>query len=417
MKKVTFVLMVLLMLMPMVVSAGGQSDSGSSEDKVVEIEFFQRKREVVDLFDQIIAQFEAANPGIIVEQVHVADHDQVLASRLVANKVPDVLTHWPNKADYKESAKNGFFLDITESDISSNCVPAIVDQIRLSNGKNYAVPVSVNTQGVFYNKDMFAAKGYEPPETWAELITLCEAIKADGEVAFVWPDGTDFPFEHQFRSFLNLNSPDAEKMMDDIQAGKKKAEDYPFLRELAAMFFTLREYGQADNMGTSYEQAAAEFANGKAYMFAQGIWVIPTIQKANPDVNFSSYALPSITGQPTRVEYGVDLALVVGNTGDEARMAASQKFVKFIASKDIGQVYADADGSPSAIQGVEFRNEISKPLVDMVQAGQAFRNIRHRWVAGGPERSRTATQQLIVDGDVDSWLDELNYVFGHPDYK
>ena len=414
MKKTLLVLLILSMLMPMVIFAGGQSDSG---DKVVKIEFFQRKREVVDLFDQLIADFEAKNPGITVEQIHVADHDQVLASRLAANKVPDVLTHWPNKADYKETAKAGFFMDLTDSDVTENCVPEIVNQIRLSNGKNYAVPISVNTQGVFYNKDLFAAKGYKVPESWDDLMTLVKAIKADGEVAFVWPDGTDFPFEHQFRSFLNLNSPNAEKMMDEIQAGKKKAQDYPELKTIAEMFFTLREYGQADMMGTSYEQAAADFANGKAYMFAQGIWVIPSVQKANPDINFSSFALPSITGQPTRVEYGVDLALVIGNTGDDAKMEASKKFVKFIASKETAQKYADSDGSPSAIKGVEFKNEISKPLVDMVQAGKAFRNIRHRWVAGGPERSRTATQQLIVDGDVDAWLEELNAIFGHPDYK
>ena len=414
MKKTLLVLLILSLIMPMAIFAGGKSETG---DKVVEIEFFQRKREVVDLFDTLIADFEAKNPGITVEQIHVADHDQVLASRLAANKVPDVLTHWPNKADYKETAKAGFFVDLTDLDVTENCVPEIVNQIRLSNGKNYAVPISVNTQGVFYNKDLFAAKGYEIPKSWDELMTLVKAIKADEEVAFVWPDGTDFPFEHQFRSFLNLNSPNAEKMMDEIQAGKKKAQDYPELKTIAEMFFTLREYGQDDMMGTSYEQAAADFANGKAYMFAQGIWVIPSVQKANPDINFSSFALPSITGQPTRVEYGVDLALVIGNTGDEAKMEASKVFVKFLASKETAQKYADSDGSPSAIKGVEFKNEISKPLVDMVQEGKAFRNIRHRWVAGGPERSRTATQQLIVDGDVDAWLEELNAIFGHPDYK
>jgi len=402
------------MLLPMAIFANGQKDSSGG---VVKIEFFQRKREVVDLFNKIISEFEAKNPGIKVEQVNVADHDQVLASRLAANKVPDVLTHWPNKADYVKSAQAGFFMDLTNSDLTSNCVPAIVKQISLKNGKNYAVPISVNTQGVFYNKDLFAAKGYKVPKTWDDLMTLVKAIKADGQVAFVWPDGTDFPFEHQFRYFLNLNTPDAEKMMDEIQSGQKKAQDYPVLKTIANMFFTLREYGQPDMMGTSYEQAAAYFANGKAYMFAQGIWVIPSIQKANPNINFSSFPLPSITGEPTRVEYGVDLALVVGNTGNKAKMEASKKFVKFIASKDIAQEYADSDGSPSAIKGVVFRNEISKPLVDMIQEGKAFRNIRHRWVAGGPERSRTATQQLIVDHDIDRWLDELNFVFGHPDYK
>jgi len=401
------------MLLPMAIFANGQKDSSGG---VVKIEFFQRKREVVDLFDQIIQKFESENPGIKVEQIHVSDHDQVLASRLAANDVPDVLTHWPNKSDYVQSAMDGFFVDLTGDPITKNVVPAIIDQITLKNGKNYGVPISVNTQGIFYNKDLFDKNGLTVPKTWDELMTLAKKIKSMGGTPFLWPDGTDWTLEQQLRMLLNLDA-DGEKLMDDIQSGKVKTQDVPVLQKIAQEFFTLRGLGQENSLGTTYEQACQEFATGNSFMFWQGIWAIPNIMKANPDMNVRMFALPSYTGMETRVEYGVDLCLVVGNTGDEKKMAAAKKFVAFVATPEIAQLYADSDGSPSAIKGVVFKNKISKPLVDMVQAGKAFRNVRYRWAVGGTERSRTATQQLLVDKNVDKWLEELNYVFGQPDYK
>ena len=412
MKKMVLILIAALILLPAALFAGGSQEEGD----IVEIEFFQRKREVVDLFDEIIAKFEAANPGIKVEQIHVSDHDQVLQSRLAANDVPDVLTHWPNKADYVQASTDGFYLDITGDSVADGALPGVIDSIKIDGGRNFAVPVSVNTQGIFYNKDLFAENNLSIPTTFDELIALCDKISAMGGQPFVFPDGTDWTLEQQLRMSLVLDM-DGYKLMDDIQAGRIKTQDAPGLKKIAEKYLKLRAYAQPDTLGTSYEQACFEFATGKSFMFWQGIWAIPAIQKANPGISFSMFALPSYTVMDTRVEYGVDLALVIGNTGDAEKMEAAKKFVAFIASQETGQYYADVDGSPSALKGVEFSNEISKPLVDMVQAGKAFRNVRFRWPAGGTERSRRATQQYLVDNDLGAWLEELNYVFGHPDYK
>ncbi|HAK45513.1 MAG TPA: hypothetical protein DCO79_06295, partial [Spirochaeta sp.] len=139
MKKLILVLIGLTVLFPLAAFAAGEQE----KEGIVEIEFFQRKREVVDLFDELIAKFEAENPGIKVEQIHVSDHDQVLQSRLAANDVPDVLTHWPNKADYVQAAMDGFYLDITGDSVADGALPGVIDSITLANGKNYAVPVSV----------------------------------------------------------------------------------------------------------------------------------------------------------------------------------------------------------------------------------------------------------------------------------
>lgn len=390
------------------------SGSPEGESASTDIELFQQKREVVELFDEIIARFEAENPGIRVEQNSVTDNaNNVLVSRMATGEVPAVLTHWPNNVNYITAAMEGFFVDLTDDPLADAVLPDIIESITLENGRNYAIPISINTQGVFYNTALFEQHGLEIPETWDDFIDLCEEIEGMGQVPMIFPDMTSWTIGQQVRMSLGLDM-DGHAFIDRVKAGDADARDSRELRAIAQKLIDLREYAQPDTLGTSYEQAIFEFAAGNAFMFWQGIWAIPSINQANPDLEYSMFALPSVTGRPTRVEYGVDLALVIG-VRDEADIAAAREFVDFVASPEIGQFYADRDGSPSALRGVEFTSEISAPVVEYVQSGRAFRNIRYKYAPGANPVVNTAAQQLIIDGDIDAFLDEMNIAFGRPE--
>lgn len=409
MKRVILCMVIFMVLVTPLVFSGGQSES---KEEVITLEFFQQKREVVDLFDTIIEQFEAENPGIKIEQVHIADAGQVLTSRLATNDVPDILTHWPNSVDYMQAAVEGYYLDLTEDSVADGALDDIISSITLDNGRNYAVPISINTQGVFYNVDLFEEYGLKIPETWEEFDSLLHSIQDMGMQPLVFGDKDGWTMGQQLRMLLALDM-DGYALIDAVKAGKADAADSQELKDIANKFIYLRQFGQDDPLGTSYEQAIFEFANGNSFMFWQGIWAIPSIDKANPNLNYSMFALPAKTGRETRVEYGVDLALVIGNK-DEKTVEAARKFVDFVASERIGQLYADTDGSPSALKGVKFNSVVSAPVVEYVQEGRAFRNIRHKYAAGGNGRSNTAIQQFIIDNDMDQFLSEMNAVFGKP---
>jgi len=388
------------------------SGSGDNESGVIKLEFFQQKREVVDLFNDIIIRFEAENPDIKIEQVHIADAGDVLTSRLASNDVPDVLTHWPNSGDYMAASMEGYFLDLTEDSVADGALSSIIESITLSNNKNYAVPISINTQGVFYNKELFAEHNLEIPETWDDFISLCDKIQKMGELPLIFPDKDAWTIGQQLRMLLALDM-DGYDLIDDVQDGKKDSQSSSDLKDVANKFVFLRQYGQEDSLGTSYEQAIFEFATGNSFMFWQGIWAIPSINKANAALDYSMFVLPAKSGREAQVEYGVDLAMVIGNKSPEV-IEAAKRFVAFVATPEIGQLYADVDGSPSALQGVKFNSDISGPVVALVQEGRAFRNIRHKYATGGNGRANTAIQQFIVDQDMNNFLTEMNFVFGKP---
>lgn len=53
------------------------------------------------------------------------------------------------------------------------------------NGSLYSIPGGMNVGGIFYNKDLFAEKGWSVPETWDEMTALFQAAQAEG----VYPTG------------------------------------------------------------------------------------------------------------------------------------------------------------------------------------------------------------------------------------
>lgn len=56
---------------------------------------------------------------------------------------------------------------------------AVYDSLTV-NGSLYSVPGGMNVGGIFYNKDLFAEKGWSVPETWDEMLDLFQKAQAEG---------------------------------------------------------------------------------------------------------------------------------------------------------------------------------------------------------------------------------------------
>jgi alpha-glucoside transport system substrate-binding protein len=59
-------------------------------------------------------------------------------------------------------------------------------------GEHYGIPTNVNLKSlIWYNIPVFEAEGYEPPETWEDLISLSEQMVQDGYTPWVVGTGSD----------------------------------------------------------------------------------------------------------------------------------------------------------------------------------------------------------------------------------
>lgn len=132
---------------------------------------------------EIVAKFEAANPGTDVEIISLpwGEAFQKFATMVSAGDLPDVV-EMPDTwlALY---ANNGLLADLEPYLADWPVTPDLTDRAlelgRAVDGKAYMLPYGLYLRALFYNKDLLAEAGVaEPPKTMSEFRSASEAVSA-----------------------------------------------------------------------------------------------------------------------------------------------------------------------------------------------------------------------------------------------
>lgn len=401
MKKVLSVLLALAMCL-------GLAGFAAAEEQVT-IEFYQMKDEGTDYYDELIAAFEAQYPNIHVEHTNVPDAETVMMTRMSSDQVPDVFTVFPLDAAPREQVRAGYVMELTGDPLLDN-VNADILAMTLVDGKNYTIPVSLNMLGVYYNLDLFEKIGATVPATIEELYALCERFKAEGVTPFTFAD-KDVWTVRQFCDRASVTMlEDPVGLFEQIAEGKTTTKDSAELRLMGETIVKLRTYGQDDNLGTGYEQSIADFANGKAAMFFSGTFAYPEIVKSNPELKFAMFRYPAFNAEndvTDRLGVNIDTSFSISAT--TAHPEAAKLFVAYCTSPEQAQRFSDYDGTPSAIKGVSFnKSEFEDMFTKYVQTGKTMSVPSNSWPASFGGIYGNICQELIDNGDVDAWLQNLN---------
>jgi sn-glycerol 3-phosphate transport system substrate-binding protein len=148
--------------------------------------------------DKIVANFEAANPGIHVEGEFVGDYNDIVAklqAAIPANRAPDAVIMEVTR--YGLFADRGVLIDLTpyfDADPLKGDLYDYAREVGVYNGKNYIVPFNSSTPVLYYNKDIFARAGFtqEPSlKTFDDILsvskTITEKLGADGITGIAAP--------------------------------------------------------------------------------------------------------------------------------------------------------------------------------------------------------------------------------------
>ena len=114
-------------------------------------------------------------------------YKQKLAVAMSAGQCPDMYIHWTG-GPMVEYAEAGYAQDITDLvnqyGLRDRYTEASLVQASID-GRIYALPVKNNSVATFYyDKAMWAEKGYEVPTTIDELENLCDKMVSDGITPF-----------------------------------------------------------------------------------------------------------------------------------------------------------------------------------------------------------------------------------------
>lgn len=380
---------------------GGCSETRS--DGKTEVEFVSYKREAVSIFEALMAEFNESNDHIYLNFTSPNDAVTIMKTRFVREDYPDVVAIGGD-ASYADFVDSNILADMTEYPGMAQVQQAYQDIMKsvtyVPMDGIYGVPYIANAAGMLYNKDMFAEKGWDIPETWDKFIALCEEIKAEGEV---------LPLYLGFLDTWTILSPWNSILVDlvpqdhirKVNAGEAKFADY--YREPAEKLYQLLQYGEEGPFAYSYEDACTAFARGQSAMFPCGSFAVPQILSANPDMNVGLFAMPAADDPEDRlVVSGVDLCWNMTVANEDHREQVYE-VIDFLNEPDNLQTYCDDQKAIPCIEGDFTLDPLFDDIQEFLDAGKVIDYPDHSYPSGMACDARL--QAFLMDGDVDAFLE------------
>jgi raffinose/stachyose/melibiose transport system substrate-binding protein len=239
--------------------------------------------------------------------------------------------------------------NVSNDSLLKDIQPSYIQMLKnvANSNKVYGIPYATNADAVIYNKDIFKQLGIDIPQTWDQFIAACEKIKAAGKNPFY------FAFKDNWTTLpaydaLAANT-EGPNFFKDLNKGKTTFAKGQ--KETMDKYLTLLKYANADSQGMGYNDGNAAFAKAESAMYLQGVWAIPEIKKANPNINLGIFPYPvSNTPGASKVVSGVDLELSESSTTKHPKEV--EKFIQFLYSDASLKQYIKEQNSFAAKKGI-----------------------------------------------------------------
>ena len=378
---------------------------GSDEnDGKTEIEILQYKPEAATYFDQVEDEFNASHDDIHLTISSPNDASTIMRTRFVREDYPDIIGIGGD-INYSYYVDADILADVSDYPGITNVKQAYIDileglEITPKDG-TYGVPYVANAAGILYNKDMFEEHGWEIPETWGELIDLCEEIQAEGILPFY------FGFRDTWTCLAPWNSLAVDLAPADtckqVNAGETTfSEEY---KETAEKCMELVSYGPDDPFAYVYNDACTAFANGESAMYPIGSYAVPQILSVNPKMNIDSFVTPgNDDASKNTLNSGVDLMFAV--TADCENKEAAYEVLDFLMADENIQAYIDAQNAVPCKEG-DFK---LAPMLDgmkpFIESGNMTDYQDHYYPSEMAVDAQIQT--FLINQDVDAFLTKFD---------
>lgn len=368
MKKTLVLLLVLIVPITLVFSGGKQEEEPAptaaepAEVEAVDLEFWSWRTEDVEIYDALIAQFEAENPGINVTFTAYknTEYATVLSAAINGGNAPDII-HLRAYGGLETYAQPGYLMPLEDlvPELAGFSDGALKGVTSIADNEMYGVPFASQTLVIYYNKAVYDELGLRVPETWSEFLANLQAMKDAGVVPLA-NGGKDGWTLEVLMGVICPNFYGANDFYEELIAGDTDFTDDRYRTSLEKLL-ELRPYMPDNFMGVSYTDMQMMFINEMAGHFIGGSWEAGYFSTQNPDLDFDVFAGPAKSSEDTRyVSTFLDGSFGMSATTKHPDEAAT--FLRFLASTEAGQYLADNLRQKSDVPGVVF----SDPFLEKV---------------------------------------------------
>lgn len=255
--------------------------------------------------------------GYTVEVVATTNdqYKQKLSVAMSAGECPDMYIHWTG-GPMIEYINSGYAQDITDlmdsNGITEKYIEGAISQASYD-GKIYAVPVmNDSVASFFYDKALWAEKGYEIPTTIDELEALCDQMVADGITPFALANSSQWTGS-MYYCYLVARYGGADIITNAYSGEGSFVND---ATEYAGQ--KIEEWVEKGYFPEGVNSLSADDGEDRALLYQgagmmlQGSWQVASIMNENPDFyeNLGCFAFPTLEGSDA------DQSIVLGTLGD-----------------------------------------------------------------------------------------------------
>ena len=203
-------------------------------------------------------------------------------------------------------------------------------------GKLYGVAPGVNALALFYNKDILAAAGIQPPHTWADLKAAAAALTKGTQygLAFAAPNMEEASF--QFEPFMWSNGGNLTNLAS------------PQVVQALQYWVDLVNSGSVPKSVVNWTQLdiSDQFAAGHVAMMVNGSWEL-SILASHPDLHYGIVPVPVPTAAAKPVVPMGGEAWVVPKTNQKMEANANAVLKCLFKTKNVVKVTAAGSYVPS----------------------------------------------------------------------
>ncbi|MEH6943101.1 ABC transporter substrate-binding protein [Bacillus sp. JJ722] len=324
------VLISVLLITSIVLTGCGKEESKKGEGVTIEFMHSSVEQQRLEVITDLIKEFEEANPNIKIKQIPVEEdsYNTKVITLASSGKLPAVLEVGQDYAkvmDKEQLIDKDAVGKVLESSNPDNYYEGALKLVRSEDGKQFTgVPVSGWVQGIWYNKEMLASKGFDEPQSWDDVLKIAKAFtnKDNKKYGIALPTAESVFTEQAFSQFALSNNANI------LDADGKLTLNTPEMKEALSFYKELGSFTMPGSNDTTEVKDA--FMNGTAPMALYSTYILPSVFEEGNATNIG-FAIPN---KEKKAVFGTVSALTISSGLEDDQKAAAEKFIEFMAKPE-----------------------------------------------------------------------------------
>lgn len=281
-------------------------------------------------YEKIMESFKQEHPEIDVKfratYEHYEDGTNIILREAISGNLPDITMQGLNRQAIlveKGIAKSLEPFIAKEAAFEKDGYHQAMLDLGTFDGAVYGLPFSVSLPVGYYNMDLVNKAGLDKlPTTWDEVITLCQAMKANGvKNPMFW--GWNITGNWFLQALMWSQD---EPILKD---GNVNFDGEAGLVSLEVMKKLFRG---CEMQNLSWKEALASFSAGDVGMMFWSTSALGSVERSKGDFELKTAEFPGIGKPPIGLPAGGNAAMLVSQSTDPERLQAAWTFLKYITS-------------------------------------------------------------------------------------